>query len=117
MAKSSFTKSSGARRLGVKVRTAKGRKTSSTHWLQRQLNDPYVAKAQSERVTGPVPRSSWPRLTTSIQFLKSVCADRGSWGRTRRMEPGGGIAGSKPKWETGQVIAVDIEIDGAARRR
>jgi 23S rRNA (uridine2552-2'-O)-methyltransferase len=27
------------------VRTAKGRKLSSTRWLQRQLNDPYVAEA------------------------------------------------------------------------
>ncbi len=31
-----------------KIRTAKGRKTSSTRWLERQLNDPYVAKAQKE---------------------------------------------------------------------
>lgn len=28
-----------------KVRTAKGRKTSSTRWLQRQLNDPYINEA------------------------------------------------------------------------
>ncbi|GHF27214.1 ribosomal RNA large subunit methyltransferase E [Kordiimonas sediminis] len=30
----------------VKVKTARGRKNSSTRWLQRQLNDPYVAEAQ-----------------------------------------------------------------------
>ncbi|MEM7070632.1 MAG: 23S rRNA methyltransferase, partial [Pseudomonadota bacterium] len=30
----------------VKVKTAKGRKISSTRWLQRQLNDPYVNAAQ-----------------------------------------------------------------------
>ncbi|GAB5387956.1 MAG: RlmE family RNA methyltransferase [Alphaproteobacteria bacterium] len=29
-----------------RVRTARGRKTSSTLWLKRQLNDPYVAEAQ-----------------------------------------------------------------------
>lgn len=29
-----------------KIRTAKGRKTSSTRWIERQLNDPYVAKAK-----------------------------------------------------------------------
>lgn len=29
-----------------KVRTAKGRKNSSTRWLQRQLNDPYVNEAE-----------------------------------------------------------------------
>lgn len=32
----------------VKVRTARGRKNSSTKWLQRQLNDPYVEKARTE---------------------------------------------------------------------
>lgn len=29
-----------------RVKTARGRKTSSTLWLKRQLNDPYVDKAQ-----------------------------------------------------------------------
>ncbi len=29
----------------VRVKTARGRKLSSTRWLQRQLNDPYVAEA------------------------------------------------------------------------
>jgi len=36
----------GGRRLAVKLRTAKGRKTASTRWLQRQLNDPYVEEAK-----------------------------------------------------------------------
>lgn len=40
--------SAGGRRLGVRVRTAKRRKASSTRWLQRQLNDPYVARAKTE---------------------------------------------------------------------
>jgi 23S rRNA (uridine2552-2'-O)-methyltransferase len=30
----------------VRVKTARGRKNSSTRWLQRQLNDPYVRDAQ-----------------------------------------------------------------------
>lgn len=30
-----------------KVRTAKGRKLSSTRWLERQINDPYVAEAKA----------------------------------------------------------------------
>ncbi len=34
------------RRLAERVKTAKGRKSSSTRWLQRQLNDPYVAEAR-----------------------------------------------------------------------
>jgi len=29
----------------VRVKTARGRKLSSTRWLQRQLNDPYVQEA------------------------------------------------------------------------
>jgi 23S rRNA (uridine2552-2'-O)-methyltransferase len=36
----------GSRKLAVKLRTAKGRKTASTRWLQRQLNDPYVEEAK-----------------------------------------------------------------------
>jgi 23S rRNA (uridine2552-2'-O)-methyltransferase len=34
--------------LKVRVKTAKRRTTSSTLWLQRQLNDPYVARARKE---------------------------------------------------------------------
>ncbi len=35
-----------------RVKTAKGRKIGSTRWLQRQLNDPYVNKAQQEGYRG-----------------------------------------------------------------
>ena len=31
-----------------RVKTAKGRKYSSTKWIQRQINDPYVIKARSQ---------------------------------------------------------------------
>lgn len=37
--------SRGGRDLTVRVKTARGRKSSSTRWLQRQLNDPYVTAA------------------------------------------------------------------------
>lgn len=40
------TKNLGGRQLAVRVKTARGRKISSTRWLQRQLNDPYVARAK-----------------------------------------------------------------------
>ena len=40
------------RQLKEKVKTARGRKISSTRWLQRQLNDPYVKQAQSEGFRG-----------------------------------------------------------------
>ena len=45
---SSGRASQGRRGLTVKLRTAKGRKTASTRWLQRQLNDPYVAEAKRQ---------------------------------------------------------------------
>ena len=35
-------------RFTTRVKSAKGRKISSTLWLQRQLNDPYVKKARAE---------------------------------------------------------------------
>ena len=34
--------------LRQRVRTAKGRRISSTRWLERQLNDPYVRRAKAE---------------------------------------------------------------------
>jgi 23S rRNA (uridine2552-2'-O)-methyltransferase len=37
---------SGSRQLAVRVRRSRRRKASSTEWLSRQLNDPYVAEAQ-----------------------------------------------------------------------
>ena len=36
------------RGLHVKVKTARGRKNSSARWLERQLNDPYVALAKKD---------------------------------------------------------------------
>jgi 23S rRNA (uridine2552-2'-O)-methyltransferase len=42
------SKSSGSRELKVRVKTGKGRKLSSKLWLERQLNDPYVARAKRE---------------------------------------------------------------------
>lgn len=36
----------GARSMRVRVKTAKGRTTSSKAWLERQLNDPYVVAAK-----------------------------------------------------------------------
>jgi 23S rRNA (uridine2552-2'-O)-methyltransferase len=42
----------GQRDLKVKVKSARGRKLSSTLWLQRQLNDPYVKRAKAEGYRG-----------------------------------------------------------------
>jgi 23S rRNA (uridine2552-2'-O)-methyltransferase len=46
------TSGRGQRDLRVKVKTARGRKLSSTLWLERQLNDPYVKRARAEGYRG-----------------------------------------------------------------
>ncbi len=43
-----MTSDRGKQRLAVRVKTAKKRSHSSTLWLGRQLNDPYVARAKRE---------------------------------------------------------------------
>jgi len=46
--KASTPKASASRQLKTRVKTAKRRTNSSTRWLQRQLNDPYVTRAREE---------------------------------------------------------------------
>ncbi|MGR3572280.1 RlmE family RNA methyltransferase [Brevirhabdus sp.] len=46
------TSGRGQRDLRVKVKTARGRRLSSKLWLERQLNDPYVKRAQAEGYRG-----------------------------------------------------------------
>ena len=46
------TSGRGQRDLRVKVKSARGRKLSSTLWLERQLNDPYVKRAKAEGFRG-----------------------------------------------------------------
>lgn len=46
--KGSGNKSGGTRQLKTRVKSARGRSNSSTRWLQRQLNDPYVKRAHDE---------------------------------------------------------------------
>ena len=59
----------GSRGLSVRVKTARGRKASSTRWLKRQLNDPYVAEAKR---AGYRSRSAWKlrQLDDQLKFLK-----------------------------------------------
>ncbi|WP_341760479.1 RlmE family RNA methyltransferase [Candidatus Endowatersipora endosymbiont of Watersipora subatra] len=49
----------------VKVKTARGRKISSTLWLQRQLNDPYVQLAKAE---GYASRSAYKLLEIDDRY-------------------------------------------------
>jgi 23S rRNA (uridine2552-2'-O)-methyltransferase len=46
MARASGGRGSGSRPLAVRVRSARRRKPSSKEWLERQLNDPFVAEAR-----------------------------------------------------------------------
>jgi 23S rRNA (uridine2552-2'-O)-methyltransferase len=48
MSSSSGKSGSGSRMMFEKVKTAKKRTPSSTRWLQRQLNDPYVIEARKQ---------------------------------------------------------------------
>ncbi|MDG1280353.1 MAG: RlmE family RNA methyltransferase [Pseudorhodobacter sp.] len=52
MSEQKKTSGRGQRDLRVRVKTAKGRKLSSTLWLERQLNDPYVQRAKKEGYRG-----------------------------------------------------------------
>jgi len=59
------------RSLKIRVKTAKGRKTGSTRWLERQLNDPYVKRAKAE---GYRSRAAYKliELDERFGFLKGV---------------------------------------------
>src|SRR6266700_4026339 len=46
MARGAGSGTSGTRQLVVRVKSARRRKTSSKEWLERQLNDPFVAEAR-----------------------------------------------------------------------
>ncbi len=47
-----MSSSRGGRDLKVRVKSGKGRSPSSKRWLERQLNDPYVARAKREGFRG-----------------------------------------------------------------
>jgi len=63
------TSGRGQRDLRVRVKSAKGRKLSSTLWLERQLNDPYVKRAQADGYRG---RAAYKiaELDEKYRFLK-----------------------------------------------
>ena len=52
MVKKPTKNTSGRGQRDLTVKTARGRSLSSTRWLQRQLNDPYVKKAKAEGYRG-----------------------------------------------------------------
>jgi 23S rRNA (uridine2552-2'-O)-methyltransferase len=106
------TSGRGTRDLRVRVKTAKGRKLSSTLWLERQLNDPYVIRAKKEGYRG---RAAYKisELDDKFEFLKPGvrvvdlgCAP-GGWCQiaVKRVN----ALGDKPNKPIGTVLGVDIQ--------
>lgn len=94
-------------RLHTRVRTARGRKLSSTRWLERQLNDPYVAAAKGK---GYRARAAFKliELDDRFHFLKrggrvlDLGAAPGSWSQVAAERVGAGTPGG------GKVVAADL---------
>lgn len=94
-----------AKQFRTRVKTARGRKLSSTRWLDRQLNDPYVAQAQME---GYRSRAAYKliQLDEKFKFLKpgQRVVDLGS-------APGGWVQVALKKGAE-EVVGIDLlEID------
>lgn len=92
----------GRRKKAEKVRTAKGRTTSSKAWLQRQLNDPYVAEAKRQ---GFRSRAAFKLadLDKRFRLLK-----KGARVLDLGAAPGGWTQVAVEKAGEGKVLGVDI---------
>jgi 23S rRNA (uridine2552-2'-O)-methyltransferase len=94
------------RRATVRVRTARGRTVSSQRWLQRQLNDPYVAEAKKR---GYRSRAAFKllQLDDQFRFLKpgarvvDLGAAPGGWTQVA-------VERVRPERTGGKVIGIDI---------
>ncbi|MBX9924716.1 MAG: RlmE family RNA methyltransferase [Hyphomicrobiaceae bacterium] len=100
----------GARGLRVNVKTAGKRSVSSARWLERQLNDPYVAASKRE---GYRSRAAYKllelddkyRLLKSGQRIVDLGAAPGGWSQiaATRVKSIDGEGGQR-----GLVVAIDI---------
>lgn len=106
------TSGRGARDLKVKVKTARGRKLSSTRWLERQLNDPYVRRAKAEGYRG---RAAFKliELDDKYRFLRpgarvvDLGAAPGGWSQVAvRRVNSDGLDGNKAQ---GRVLGIDLQ--------
>jgi 23S rRNA (uridine2552-2'-O)-methyltransferase len=95
-----------ARRLKVRVKTGKGRTVSQKAWLERQLNDPYVAAAKR---LGLRSRAAFKlaEIDDKYHFLKAggrvvdLGAAPGGWSQVA-------VDRVKAKEGKGRIIAIDI---------
>ena len=85
-----------------RIRTAKGRKPSSTRWLERQLNDPYVKRAKADNYRS---RAAYKLLELDERFglLKGAKAvvDLG-------IAPGGWSQVVRRRVAQGNVVGIDL---------
>ncbi|ULO25159.1 RlmE family RNA methyltransferase [Methylocystis sp. SB2] len=96
----------GGRSLKTRVKTARKRSLSSTLWLERQLNDPYVARAKRE---GYRSRAAYKLIEMDDRYHLFKPGDRivdlgaapGGWSQVA-------AAHVKAKEGKGKVVAVDL---------
>jgi 23S rRNA (uridine2552-2'-O)-methyltransferase len=85
-----------------RLKTAKGRKVSSTRWLERQLNDPYVKRARAENYRS---RAAYKLLELDERFglLNGVNAvvDLG-------IAPGGWSQVVRRKASQARIVGIDL---------
>jgi 23S rRNA (uridine2552-2'-O)-methyltransferase len=105
------SKTSGTGRdLKVRVKTARGRTVSQTRWLQRQLNDPYVAAAKRE---GYRSRAAYKLIEMDDKFhlirpgmlVLDLGATPGGWTQVAVARAN---ADPAAKGKRGRVVAVDV---------
>jgi 23S rRNA (uridine2552-2'-O)-methyltransferase len=98
-------KNGGSRVLKVRVKGSKIRKPSSRRWLERQLNDPYVARAKREGLRS---RAAFKlsEIDDKMRFLKKgarvvdLGAAPGGWSQVAAKRVGA------PR--EGRVVAIDV---------
>ncbi|MGI3171504.1 RlmE family RNA methyltransferase [Pseudooceanicola sp. C21-150M6] len=106
------TSGRGQRDLTIKVKSARGRKLSSTRWLQRQLNDPYVQRAQAEGYRG---RAAYKIMELDDKFRFLVNGARvvdlgcapGGWMQVA--VPRINALGTKSGKAVGRIVGVDLQ--------
>ncbi|MEL6523380.1 MAG: RlmE family RNA methyltransferase [Pseudomonadota bacterium] len=102
----------GTRELRVKVKTARGRKLSSTRWLERQLNDPYVQRARKDGFRGRAAYKiqelddKYRFLVPGARVVDLGCAP-GGWCQIAVDRVN--ALGTKSGKAVGRVIGVDIQ--------
>ncbi len=106
------TSGRGQRDLRTRVKTARGRKMSSTRWLDRQLNDPYVKRARAEGYRGRAAfkilelDDKYGFLTPGARVVDLGCAP-GGWCQVA--VPRINALGDRPDKPRGRIIGIDLQ--------